>query len=67
MTTQKKLPPIFPWAIGNNANAFSKPKLYDTIWILNFNDNPQELFWFRKDDITVNENISLDGKMLNFM
>lgn len=53
------LPPILPWMIGNNSNSFSQPKLYDEIWLMNFEDNPRQLYWFRKDDIKRNENIPL--------
>lgn len=55
----KMLPPIMPWFIGNNSNAFSKLKQYDDVWIMNFSDNPQQLYWFRKDTIADNTNISL--------
>ena len=51
------LPPIMPWFIGNNSNAFSKLKQYDDVWIMNFSDNPQQLYWFRKDTIADNTNI----------
>ena len=49
-----KLPPIMPWFIGHNCNAFSKPNQYDEVWILNFADNPRQLYWFRKDNIANN-------------
>ena len=53
-----KLPPIMPWFIGNNSNAFSKLKQYDEVWIMNFSDNPRQLYWFRKDNLSNNvENI----------
>ena len=52
-----KLPPRMPWFIGHNANAFSQPKPYDDVWILNFADNPRQLYWFRKDNPTLCENI----------
>jgi hypothetical protein len=45
----EKLPPIMPWFIGGNSYTFSQPKQYDEIWIMNFEDNPQQLYWFRKD------------------
>lgn len=55
-----KLPPIMPWFIGSNCNSFSKLKKYDDIWIINFSDNPQQLYWFRKDNIgSNNENIPM--------
>ena len=55
----KMLPPIMPWFIGNNSNAFSKLKQYDDVWIMNFSDNPRQLYWFRKDNVGDNTNIPL--------
>lgn len=55
----KMLPPIMPWFIGNNSNAFSKLKQYDDVWIMNFSDNPRQLYWFRKDNVADNTNIPL--------
>lgn len=52
-----KLPPIMPWQIGSNSGSFSKPNLYDEIWIFNFSDNPRQLYWFRKDKIHENTNV----------
>ena len=52
-----KMPPIMPWQIGGNSGAFSKVKLYDEVWIMNFTDNPRQLYWFRKDSISMNENL----------
>jgi hypothetical protein len=46
----EKMPPIMPWFIGSNSNSFSKLKQYDEVWILNFTDNPRQLYWFRKDN-----------------
>ena len=54
-----KMPPIMPWFIGNNCNTFSQPKENDDVWIMNFEDNPRQLYWFRKDRITNNSNIDL--------
>lgn len=53
------MPPIMPWFIGNNSNAFSKLNKYDEVWIMNFSDNPQQLYWFRKDRISNNANIPM--------
>jgi hypothetical protein len=53
------MPPIMPWFIGHNSNAFSKLKQYDDVWIMNFSDNPRQLYWFRKDNVNENENIPL--------
>lgn len=54
-----KLPPVMPWFISN-CNSFSKLKKYDEVWILNFSDNPRQLYWFRKDDIADNKNIPVN-------
>lgn len=57
----KNLPPILPWQIGSNCNSFSQPKQYDEVWIMNFADNPRQLYWFRKDYVTSNnENIPMN-------
>jgi hypothetical protein len=55
----EKLPPIMPWQIGSNCNNFSQPLVYDEVWIMNFADNPRQLYWFRKDTISNNKNIDL--------
>lgn len=55
----KMLPPIMPWQIGSNCNSFSQPKVYDEVWIMNFADNPRQLYWFRKDDASKNTNVNL--------
>lgn len=54
------LPPIMPWFIGHNTNAFSKLKQYDEVWIMNFSDNPRQLYWFRKDNISENTNVAIN-------
>jgi hypothetical protein len=55
----EKMPPIMPWFIGHNSNAFSQPKVYDDVWIMNFADNPRQLYWFRKDEVSENDNIPM--------
>lgn len=55
----EKMPPIMPWFIGHNTNAFSQPKPYDDVWIMNFTDNPRQLYWFRKDEVSENDNIPM--------
>ena len=44
------LPPIYPYFIGNK-NMFTKVKEDDAVWVMFFEDNPYELFYFRKDNI----------------
>ena len=53
------LPPIMPWFIGNNSNSFSKLIPNDEVWILNFTDNPRQLYWFRKDNLGVNNELTI--------
>lgn len=57
-----KLPPIMPWQIGSNSNAFTKPKAGDNVWIMNFLDNPLQLYWFRKDNASSCDNIDFSEK-----
>lgn len=48
------LPPILPFFFGSHANSYSSPLEYDEVWILNFSDNPQQLYWIRKDKMPEN-------------
>ena len=50
----EKLPPVLPFFFGSHANAYSSPLEYDEVWILNFDDNPQQLYWIRKDKMPEN-------------
>lgn len=50
---KEKLPPIMPF-LGWHANTYTDPKEYDEVWVLNFSDNPMQLFWFRKDNYVEN-------------
>ena len=60
-----KLPPIMAWQLGSNCNSFSSPKENDDVWIMNFEDNPQQLYWFRKDRITNNKNLCTESNNSN--
>ena len=51
------LPPIMPWFLGSISNTYSKPVVGDEVWIMNFSDNPRQLYWFRKDRLERNTNI----------
>ena len=53
-----KMPPIMPWQIGSNCNSFSKLKVHDDVWIMNFSDNPRQLYWFRRDRMSEQENMT---------
>lgn len=59
------LPPIMPWQIGSNCNSFSKPNQYDEVWIMNFLDNPLQLYWFRKDNISKCDNLTEPNELIN--
>lgn len=50
----EKLPPIMPF---NSSGVFSQPKKLDEVWIMNFTDNPQQLYWFKKGNVMNNKNI----------
>lgn len=54
---QENLPIIMPWPCGINKNAYSQIKEYDKVWVVNFSDNPLQLYWFRKDDVEDNKEI----------
>jgi hypothetical protein len=57
-----KMPPIMPWQIGSNCNSYTKPRIGDDVWIMNFADNPLQLFWFRKDHASDCNNIDFSEK-----
>ena len=63
----EKLPPIMPWFIGSNSNCYSQPKEFDDVWIMNFSDNPQQLYWFRKDKISDNENLPMGEENIEIL
>jgi hypothetical protein len=63
----EKLPPILPWQIGSNCNSFSKPKKGDEVWIMNFSDNPRQLYWFRKDNAFNCDNIDFTEKNVEIL
>lgn len=51
---EEKLPPIYPFAALINCNSYSQIQEYDEVWVLNFSDNPLQLYWLRKDDVAGN-------------
>lgn len=59
MDDANTMPPIMPWMIGSNYNAFSQPVEGEEVWIMNFSDNPRQLYWFRKDRVENNTNIPM--------
>lgn len=48
-----KLPPVTPLLLFHS-NQFSTPVVDDEVWVLNFTDNTQQLYWFRKDNFKEN-------------
>lgn len=62
-----KLPPINPWQIGSNSNSFSKPLEGDEVWIINFADNPLQLYWFRKDKAINNELLNSEDENIEVL
>lgn len=57
---KENLPTVMPF-FGLHANSYSEPKVQDEVWVLNVEDNPLQLFWFRKDDRT-EHNTDLEGE-----
>jgi hypothetical protein len=47
------LPPIRVFNISGS-NSFSSPNIGDEVWVLFFDNNPEELRWFRKDPFEKN-------------
>ena len=64
---KENLPPIYPspWTRANNS--FSSVKEGDEVWIWNFSDNPQQLYWFRKDDIAKNDADLMKGENVEIL
>lgn len=55
------LPPVEPF-FGLHPNSFSMPVVDEEVWVLNFSDNIQQLYWFKKDDYKINiESLFEDG------
>lgn len=50
---QDCLPPIRAFNISGS-NGFSSPSVGDEVWVLFFDNNPEELRWFRKDSFEKN-------------
>lgn len=49
----KLLPPVVPLLLSHS-NQYSTPNVGDEVWVLNFIDNTQQLYWFRKDNYAAN-------------
>ena len=61
------MPPIMPWFIGCGSNTYSQPKPYDEVWIMNFEDNPRQLYWFRKDKVSDNTNLPIGEENIEIL
>lgn len=57
---KENLPTVMPF-FGLHANSYSEPNEQDEVWVLNMDNNPLQLFWFRKDDRT-EHNTELEGE-----
>lgn len=53
------LPDVSPLNLFGT-NSFSTPTVADEVWVLNFSDNDQQLYWFRKDDLDNNVSLLTD-------
>ena len=62
----EKLPPIYHWS-GVHANSFSEPKKNDEVWVLNLEDNPLQLHWFRKDPTIENDKEILEEENVEIL
>ena len=49
----KLLPPVTPLLLFHS-NQYSTPIVGNEVWVLNFTDNTQQLYWFRKDNYVEN-------------
>ena len=59
------LPPIMPLFSGSG---YSRPSLYDEVWIMNFSDNPRQLYWFKKHKtLEDNTNVPMGSKNIEVL
>jgi len=56
------LPPIYPWPFHTHSNSYSSIKTNDEIWLMNFSDNLQQLYWIRKDYAETNSNFPISDE-----
>lgn len=54
------LPPIYPFGLGGSNN-YSTPNVGDECWVLFFHNNPEQLYWFRKDNFAANNGARNNG------
>lgn len=61
-----KLPPIYPF-LNNNSGNYSKPSVFDEVWILNNKDNPLQLYWFRKNTLEIPTDINIEDETVEII
>ena len=54
-----KLPPVYPLFLQHK-NEFSSPVESEEVWVINFTDNDQQLYWLRKDNLDDNKKLLTD-------
>lgn len=63
---QEYLPYIMPF-FGLHSNTFSMPTIGEEIWLLNIQDNLNQLFWFKKDNYSENLKNLLENNILEVL
>lgn len=53
------LPNVYPLFLFGT-NSYSTPLKGDEVWVLNFSDNEQQLYWFRKDNLDDDKSLLTD-------
>lgn len=56
-----KLPPVYPLFLGHK-NEFSSPVESEEVWVINFTDNDQQLYWVRKDNLDDDKKLLVDDE-----
>lgn len=54
-----KLPEVTPLLLFG-VNSFSTPVKGEEVWVMNFSDNDQQLYWFRKDSLDNDKELLAD-------
>ena len=54
-----KLPHVYP-LFTSHKNEFSSPVESEEVWVINFTDNDQQLYWVRKDNLEDNKDLLTD-------
>lgn len=64
---KEKLPIIMPFPCFSHSNQYSQIHELDDVWIVNFSDNPLQLYWFRKDNVSDNKSILESGENVEIL